>query len=462
MSRKLIKQLRGIKNENGRLNPDRSWVAQNRAKLLQGINCSLRINAAEEESKPSVFDSINEGLHIFVSGRALAMARSSLTIFLVGAVTVSSWIASVSASNDSLPGDKMYGVKMAVEKTELLVASVIGSDEDEVTTILKHASTRVDEYQRSESTEQASEAIKSLKEKIASTQESLNEVSEKSPEEAVAVAKVVEKRTEEILDSLSDKMSAEKSSVIVSESEVDNVQLKKEVVEAEDLIQKTGISAVEVLIEKVENEEVGSEVISKEEVKNTINRKLDKLAEGVSRLDAEVVETSGIASTTIAIIKTASTTKYLVEPMKDGEENPDPNADTSASSTSLISAQIGQTEQKVVEAEQKVVEANRIVEETKVEIKNLIDQNNLTGALDKIKELDGVKSETSVMVVEANKVVAEVQKALTTEVKPTTTILPTPIASTTTNVVLPVLNTSTTVQTTPVIGNTTSSTIKTN
>src|SRR3989339_716792 len=344
MSRKLIKQLRGIKNENGRLNPDRSWVAQNRAKLLQGINCSLRINAAEEESKPSVFDSINEGLHIFVSGRALAMARSSLTIFLVGAVTVSSWIASVSASNDSLPGDKMYGVKMAVEKTELLVASVIGSDEDEVTTILKHASTRVDEYQRSESTEQASEAIKSLKEKIASTKESLNEVSEKSPEEAVAVAKVVEKRTEEILDSLSDKMSAEKSSVIVSESEVDNVQLKK----------------------------------------------------------------------------------------------------------------------KVVEAEQKVVEANRIVEETKVEIKNLIDQNNLTGALDKIKELDGVKSETSVMVVEANKVVAEVQKALTTEVKPTTTILPTPIASTTTNVVLPVLNTSTTVQTTPVIGNTTSSTIKTN
>ena len=60
-------------------------------------------------------------------------------------------------------------------------------------------------------------------------------------DEAVAVAKVVEKRTEEILDSLSDKMSAEKSSVIVSESEVDNVQLKKEVVEAEDLIQKTGI-----------------------------------------------------------------------------------------------------------------------------------------------------------------------------------------------------------------------------
>src|SRR3989338_4464731 len=363
MSRKLVKQLKNIKNENGRLNPDRSWVAQTRVKLIEDIKCNITNTEVNEEMvKTSVFDTISEGLHVFVSGRVLSMARSSLTILLVGAVAVSGWIASVSASYDSLPGEALYGVKMAAESTELLVASVIGSDEDEVTTILKHASSRVDEYQRSESTEQATVAIKSLKEKIESTQDSMDKVNGKSPEKVVAVAKVVEKKTSEILDSLTEPKEKERTIELKDIApEVTKVQLKKDVVEVEALIQNAGIKAVGVLVENVNKEDVKESVITKKEVTDTINRRLDKLTEGGLKLD--------------------------------------------------------DAEQKVVVAEQKIGEANKIAETTKADVKILIEQDNFTAALQKIIELDTIKTETKVVVDEASIAVNIVEKVVVQDAK---------------------------------------------
>jgi len=430
MSRKLVKQLKNIKNENGRLNPDRSWVAQTRVKLIEDIKCNITNTEVNEEMvKTSVFDTISEGLHVFVSGRVLSMARSSLTILLVGAVAVSGWIASVSASYDSLPGEALYGVKMAAESTELLVASVIGSDEDEVTTILKHASSRVDEYQRSESTEQATVAIKSLKEKIESTQDSMDKVNGKSPEKVVAVAKVVEKKTSEILDSLTEPKEKERTIELKDIApEVTKVQLKKDVVEVEALIQNAGIKAVGVLVENVNKEDVKESVITKKEVTDTINRRLDKLTEGVLKLDVTVVETSEKASSTIAIIKTTTTTKNIIgiegavgETASSTEMN---SKQSTTSSTQDIVIKAVETEKKVIDAEQKVVvaeqkigEANKIAETTKADVKILIEQDNFTAALQKIIELDTIKTETKVVVDEASIAVNIVEKVVVQDAK---------------------------------------------
>ncbi len=415
MSRKLIAQLKGIKNENGQLNPDRSWVAKNRAELVENIKLSANVEVENEAVKPNVFDTISESLHIFVPSRVLSVARSSLTILLIGTIAVSGWIASVSASVDSLPGDTLYGVKMAAEKTELIVASVIGSDEDEVTTILKHASTRVDEYQRSESTEQATEAIKSLKEKIVSTQDSLDKVNSKSPEKAVAVAKVVEKKTEEILDSLTGKEVKEKTTAENTAPETSQDQLKKDVADAETLIETTGIKAVGVLVDNVNKGEVGEDVITKDEVKDTINRKLNKLAEGVSKLDGTVAETSEKASSTIAIIKTTTSTPSVIATTTVKYVEAEFTEDDVVSSTEPISDQTDDTEQKVVDAEQKVVvaeqkvmETSKKVEETKVEVQTLIDSDDLSGALQKIIELGDIKTETKAAVGEATDAVQQV------------------------------------------------------
>jgi hypothetical protein len=205
MSRELVKKLKKMKSQDGRINPDRAWVMRNREQLLSSIRQSSvdKQSVAQAQKFLSKFaNQFSEGLHIFVSNKVLSFARASMTVVLVIVVAVGGWTASVSASYNSLPGEVLYNVKMAVEKAELIVAGVVGSEEDEVSTIFKHASTRVDEYQRSESPEQAGQAIDLLKKKIESSSESLAKVEENSPITAVAVAKVIEEKTEEILVSL--------------------------------------------------------------------------------------------------------------------------------------------------------------------------------------------------------------------------------------------------------------------
>jgi hypothetical protein len=443
MSSEFSKKLRKIKKQNGGINPDRSWVASNREQLLSSIKESSINNTINAKNKNSFVNNLSEVMNIFVSKRILVFGRVAMTSFLVFAVAAGGWTASVSASYNSLPGEVMYGVKMATEATELMVTSFVGSEEDEVNTILKHASTRVDEYQRSKSSEQATEAIKSLKKKIESTNETLVKAEKKSPVKAVAVAKVIEKKTDEILVSLTEESEESENSTSVStkkrlknkkEGHTESQQeLVDEIDEAEDLIEQAGINAVEVIVSKVEKKEVGEDVMSKEEVKETINRKLGKLVLDVSKLDVEIGETNQlIASSTISvkILETVSSTESVMEKSTEdkeeesgedsSEETEDPKEGEDAdSSTEAQSKEEKTIADIIVVAEQKVSEANKKVEEAVEEVGNLIDQDNLSGALEKIKELEGVKSETKVIVVElsdaVDKVVEDVEESNKTE-----------------------------------------------
>lgn len=383
MSRDLIKKLKSVKMRDGLINPDRVWVLENREKLLHNARESaiqMQAEAQPEKSPVKFVEHFGEGLNIFFSRRVLSFARAGLTVFLVGAVAVGSWIASVSASYDSLPGEIMYSVKMASESTELLVANMLGSEKDQVSTILKHASNRVDEYQRSESEEQATKAIESLKKKIESSSKSLDEAAKKSPETAVVVARVIEEKTEEILVSLSE------------EESVVGTKLQNDVVNVEGLIQDASIKAMEMIVKKVEQKEVGNDVITTDEVKKTITKRIDQLVSDVSKIE----ETNNVSSSTINIVKleTASSTELIVNVVL-------LNSVTSTAATSTMEA----ASQKVDEATKKVAETNQKVEEGKMTMIDLIEQNNLSGALSKLKELGGVTTETKLVVTEASNAV---------------------------------------------------------
>ena len=52
---------------------------------------------------------------IFVPRQLVAAARMTLTFVLIGSVAVSGWIASVSASQNSLPGEALYVVDLATD-----------------------------------------------------------------------------------------------------------------------------------------------------------------------------------------------------------------------------------------------------------------------------------------------------------------------------------------------------------
>lgn len=451
MSRELIEKLKSIKTQKGLINPDRVWVAENRAKLLANVRQSAIQQQAEsqpEKTPVKLLENFSAGLHIFFPQRVLSFARAGLSVFLVGTVAVGSWIASVSASYDSLPGEIMYSVKMANESTELLVANMLGSEKDQVSTILKHASHRVDEYQRSTSEEQAVQAIESLKKKIESSSKSLEDAEKKSPETAVVVAKVIEEKTDEILVALSNEESVAGT----------KLALQDDVTNVEGLIQDAGIKAVEMIVKKVEQKEVGEDVISTEEVKKTIAKKLDHLVSDVSRIE----ETNNNSSSTINIVKmeTASSTELIMSAVVP-EITVSSTAVTSTPAVADPVNKVAEASLKVDEAAKKVEETSLKAEETKTAVTGLMEQNDLSGALEKLKELSGVKIETKAAVTEAsnavNQVVQVAKEVATPPTVPEITIIS---PSSTSNVLAPPITASSSISAGPVLASSTTVEIK--
>jgi hypothetical protein len=421
MSKKLISQLKNLRSYNGQVNPDRSWVVRNRQELLIKIE-----NSSQEDA--NVYPTYRERMwkefstvaHLFVPSRILVMARTSLTVTLVATVAVSGWIASVSASQDSLPGEVLYGVKIATEKTELIVASVIGSEESVAATNLKHAAKKVEEYKKAKSSKQAAVSIKSLKKKIESTSKSLKNTENQSSKKAVAVALVIEEKTSEILDALG--VEAEINNQNDSEVEGQAEEnLAKDVSEVEGLLEDAGVKAVKVLIEK------------NDEVKDTragerLEKKLGRIVTDLAELDIEIGNASDIvgSSTTLGNISldivSGTTAVIELEENETDDEVDTENSTEEVTISSIKKEKSTNTEQnlrdRVQEVGQQVGEATKKGEETVVEVKTLIENNDLQAALEKVQELKNVKNVVTGVVAEVqNEVGVATQVAEDEEVK---------------------------------------------
>ena len=359
---------------------------------------------------------------IFVPRQLVAAARMTLTFVLIGSVAVSGWIASVSASQNSLPGEALYGVKLAAEKTELIVATVI-SEEKTAATNLKHAAAKVEEYQNAKSRTQASQSIQSLKQKIESTNKSLTKIETKSSAEAVAVAKVVEEKTEQILNALGEKKGLSVGPEVVSagqERETSVTQLTNEVAAVENLIEATGVKAVGVLVEQQQGE-----------TKEKIERKLDRLASDLVKLDSEIGVTSQMvaASTTVAATVTTGASTASTSGHIDGTAAMSAGSTTVSvvgsvqmigTPTTSSAASVAEVKEAVQAAGQKVDEAAKKGGETIEAAKTLIEQNDLKGALKKVQELGEVKQRAQAVVSEVKQVVSESVKTVVMETASTT------------------------------------------
>lgn len=335
-------QLRTLRD--GRLRPDREWTARNRAVLLAQIRNTVKTESSERQSfsLSLIFDRVRQGARLFLPERLLVAGRSLSIASLVGLMAVGGWIASVSASYGSLPGEALYSVKVAAEKTELLMATVVGDDRDKVETLLKHASNRVEEVQNSKTPGQATVAIHSLKKSIESANKTLEsvETNEGSTDAEVAeVAKVVTEKTEKLLASLEAAGSD-------SSAESQTAETAKELGEAAHLIEVTGVRAVEVLIEQ---NLAGNADVTLAEVKATVEKKLEKVVTDISSLAA--------SSTPLVVSSTAG--------------------DMVSSSTAVTAA----------------------------EAKTLIDNNDLLGAIKKVQTLTEVKKDAGTAMLEAKLII---------------------------------------------------------
>ncbi len=397
MNRNTIEQLKTLRHEHGQINPDRDWVLRNRETLLHQIQNTVETNGRKLWNVDYVSNALGQITSLFLPTQIVAMGRSAAILILVFSMAIGGWITSASAAS-SLPGEPLYHVKMAKEQTELLVVSVVGTETDKVNTLLQHASNRVEEYQKSKSPAQATQAIQSLKESIQSTKDSLTNISTSDPA-ATGLAQTVNDKTDQLLQSLSATSTASTNTsttgILVGTDHTDAVALQKEVGEAAHLIAVTGVKAAEVLVQKNLD---GDQSIDLNEVKANVEKKLDTIVTDFSQINKDAAV---VASSTSPNSGATTTIPFSLIPV----------VPASLVSTTVVSTTINANAsstitvaQAIKVTEQTVGDANKIVQKTVAEAKTMIGNNDLLGALQKVQELATVKKDTATVVIDAQAV----------------------------------------------------------
>jgi hypothetical protein len=319
-------------------------------------------------------------------------------------MATSGWIASVSATQNCLPGEVCYGVKMAAEKTQEIVVTVAGSNQAATQMHLEHAGRRAEEIKKvaennaSDAPKQAEVAIKSLEKSIQSAQETLKNVGENEPEKMVEATKEMATKTEEIKTNLQE---AQKQNIDVNVTEA-----KKIVADIK----------VEAIVNVIEKQAEGKLPGATEEVKSLVTDHINNLLADSKDVQTQVVD----VVKGVVIVPTSTTENTITSTLP------------AILTTSTISSEVKAV---VVEASKAVTETGKTVEKSLGEAQVFVNNNQLKEAIEKVKEATDVTQKSEQAVVDAAKVVKEITTSNTTTsinivlpLVPTTTV---PVGTTT-------------------------------
>lgn len=357
-------QLKNLKNQNGRINPDPGFVAFNRERLMNQIG-----NTVTPEKK-SIYnmDTLWQAMQIFVPGRfAYAVVRPIAIFVLVGAIATSGWIASASATQNSLPGDLGYKVKMAVEKTQEMVVSVTGSSQEKTQMQMEFAKRRAEEIKKvtetpsKDSKEKAAVAIAGLESSIKSANENLKDTAASTPEKMIEVIQDLNAKTKEINNTLKEAQQQDGSIVVAG---------------VKQLINDTMLTAVETVVQKKND---GALDFSNNEVKQLVKDQLNSLTDSMA-----------VSTSTLPVV--VSTTAKIIAPV-----------DSSSTTLNVI---VPTTTQAIVDQTVKTVEQTTQTAQKDLQTaQNLIDSNQLLEAIQKAKQVNDATAQIEQKVSEVKQVI---------------------------------------------------------
>ncbi len=182
-------------------------------------------------------------------------------------------IITIQAAKNSLPGDILYPIKIATEKTELLLAK---NKSNKIKLEARFAARRLDEFQQIiqfQKQEKVVESIKNFQEKLEVVENRLKDLKEKEEgKEIIEIAKVVDTKTaefENILDRTQKKPSVPE-------------EIKKKIVTVKEVAEKVNTQALKVMIEMKTQEE-------EEEVSTRIEDKIKRAEEKMENSEVEII-----------------------------------------------------------------------------------------------------------------------------------------------------------------------------
>lgn len=390
--------------------PSKEYKQTTKSALLRAIKSDARVSKKVTTSEKDF--AFLSALHVFFSRRFLIALKPGLTVFLAVVIATSGWIASVSASVDSVPGDALWGVKIASEKTQLAVASISGSSEKQAKLNIKFANRRAVELKKvladeepadEKSKEKKVKAIKNLNERLQTSLESTNKTLKKVQEKetdskkVVKLIKQVHVATVEVSKTLKESADA-----VVEEAGKDAA---KDLVKTEKALEDVSLHAVEIALEEAgeldgtqeDDEEVAQEVAT------IVEEALTELVEN--------------ADENIEIVKQMTEkSAEQAESLDEGNESDVSEIvlDNEPTSTSTMTSTLHSADEviedpinadDVVDVIKKVDETVEAVEANKQEIQKLIEDNQLHEAVQKVRELSDVVNEVKEVVVEVDALV---------------------------------------------------------
>ena len=360
MSRELIGQLKNL--SRGEVNPRAEWLTSNREILLAQIR-----NTVTPKARSRV-ENIWAGLSIFLPQSFVYNVMRPVAVLMVGS---SGWIATVDASYSSLPGEWLYPAKRAAERTQVIMASIVGAKTTETQLHVEFARRRANEAKKivaiadPQNSSQVKQSVDDLKAEITSVNQNLDDIQTGSQSGVSAdTLKNVKQDTEQINNVLQEV----KADLLTASSTAAGDDLTKVVSEAKDMVKDTSVKAMEVMVAKHLE---GDQSMSKEEVKQEITNSLENVATEVT----ENKQTMEGAKTVAEAVKTEM--KGIIA---DGLKT------NSASTTAALNEKLSDVAAQAKDAAQKSEAASQVVTQKIDEAQALLSSDDLNAAVDKVKE----------------------------------------------------------------------------
>ncbi len=368
MSKYIIRQLNSLKN--GLVNPREEWVEKNRSLLFSQISNTLPEKDFSVHAKTSIFKQIFLVISAAFDVKMFRMVfKPALFVLVIAIVLPSFWIATGFAAYDALPGDTLYGAKIVAEQTHLAYASFVGDAGKEIQLHMEFANRRANEVRRVINDplkkDQAQQTVLNLKMELDGANQKLSQIKQSSTQErlTVQIAKDVQKNSGTIKQALQEV----KESLQVSSSTVDK-NLSQEVVSAKSLVKDTDVHAVEVaLVSHVAN----SNALTDQDITNLVDTSLLASKEEVSSSEKGVEQ----VKTIMAGVK------------KEIADNSKRMYDVLSTSTKELNLKIDSITKDTADAVEKSKAASLDVDKKLTEVKEFLNNGNLTEAVGKLKEV---------------------------------------------------------------------------
>ncbi len=435
MSKELIRQLKSLKHDS--VKPDELWLKRNRELLLSQINNTVSKTRTHKFNSENVW----QGLSIFLPQSVVyKVLRPATALVLIAMMGVGSWVATVSASYESLPGEWLYSAKRATEKTQVVITDAVGNKSEVVKLHGELAKKRAVEISKivsqgkSDNIAQASQTVKDLKDEMKIVSVKLEEIKTISDTGSEAV-KNINQSAKEIKGVLEDV----KDNLLVVNDASTTSDLSNEVSEVKGLAKDIAVQTLEILVVKHQQ---GDRGVSKDEVKQAISDQLNSAVKDATASKQSIVEVNNavdVVKIEAKVVANSVVGKASEGSIKDNKVITDKIEVTSKQTQAAVSsAQVLSTE----------------TGKTASEGQTLLSQDNLVEAVKKIGEANATNVQIEKISDNAIKAVQTILPVVVVAVDPavSTTVLSTSTSSTIP--VVPVTTTTGTVKfisTTPVI-----------